>query len=66
MLILTRRPGEAVCLGRDVTFRILGVNGNQVRVGIDAPQSVEVDREEVAERKWAERQARKSRLDNGA
>jgi carbon storage regulator len=50
MLILTRRPGEAVCIGQDITFRVLGVKGNQVRIGIDAPKHISVDREEVRER----------------
>lgn len=50
MLILTRRVGEAVMIGDDVTITVLGVKGNQVRVGINAPRSVAVHREEVYER----------------
>lgn len=50
MLILTRRVGETVCIGSDVTVTVLGVKGNQVRVGIAAPVSVPVHREEIAER----------------
>jgi carbon storage regulator len=50
MLILTRRPGEAVCIGQDITVRVLGVKGNQVRFGFDAPKHISVDREEVRER----------------
>lgn len=47
MLILSRRVGEAVCIGDEVTVTILGVKGNQVRLGIDAPKTVAVHREEI-------------------
>lgn len=47
MLILTRRVGETVMIGDDVTITVLGVKGNQVRVGINAPKSVSVHREEI-------------------
>jgi len=47
MLILTRKPGEAVLIGDEVKVTVLGVKGNLVRVGIDAPRSVPVHREEV-------------------
>ena len=47
MLILTRKLGESLRIGYNVTITVLGVNGNQVRLGIDAPKSVEVHREEV-------------------
>lgn len=50
MLILTRRVGEAVMIGDEVTVTILGVKGNQVRVGINAPKHVAVHREEIFER----------------
>jgi len=50
MLVLTRRPGESITIGDDVEVRILEVNGEKVRVGIDAPDSVEVHRREVRER----------------
>jgi carbon storage regulator len=50
MLILTRRVGEAVMIGNDVTVTILGVKGNQVRVGVNAPRDVAVHREEIFER----------------
>jgi carbon storage regulator len=50
MLILTRRVGETVMIGNDVTVTILGVKGNQVRVGINAPKTVAVHREEIYER----------------
>lgn len=47
MLILTRRTGEALKIGDEVTITVLGVKGNQVRLGIDAPRSVGVHREEI-------------------
>ena len=50
MLILTRRVGETVMIGNDVTVTVLGVKGNQVRVGINAPKNVAVHREEIYER----------------
>ncbi len=50
MLILTRRVGETVMIGDEVTVTVLAVNGNQVRVGINAPKSVPVHREEIYER----------------
>jgi carbon storage regulator len=56
MLILTRRISESLKIGDDVTVTILGVNGNQVRVGIDAPRNVPVHREEVYERIQREQQ----------
>ena len=56
MLILTRRVGETVMIGDDVTITVLGVKGNQVRVGINAPKSVAVHREEIYERIKRERQ----------
>jgi carbon storage regulator len=55
MLILTRRVGETVMIGDDVTITVLGVKGNQVRVGINAPKHVAVHREEIYERIKRER-----------
>jgi carbon storage regulator len=55
MLILTRRVGEAVVIGEEVTATILGVKGNQVRLGVNAPKSVTVHREEIFERIKQER-----------
>ena len=50
MLILTRRVGETLMIGDDVSVTVLGVKGNQVRVGIEAPKDVSVHRKEIYER----------------
>ncbi len=50
MLILTRRVGETLMIGEQVTVTVLGVKGNQVRVGINAPKEVTVHREEIFQR----------------
>jgi carbon storage regulator len=50
MLILTRRVGETVMIGNEVTVTVLGVKGNQVRIGVNAPKDVPVHREEIYER----------------
>lgn len=60
MLILTRRAGETVMIGSDVTITVLGVKGNQVRIGINAPKDVAVHREEIYERIQSEKAASKS------
>lgn len=57
MLILTRRAGETVMIGSDVTITVLGVKGNQVRIGINAPKDVAVHREEIFERIQSEKAA---------
>ena len=57
MLILTRRVGETLMIGNDVTVTVLGIKGSQVRLGINAPKDVEVHREEVYERVQAEKRA---------
>ena len=51
MLILSRRIGESIKIGDDITVVVLGVNGCQVRLGVEAPKDVAIDRTEIAERK---------------
>ena len=55
MLILTRRVGESLIIGDDVVVNVLGVKGNQVRIGVDAPKDVTVEREEIYDRIQAEK-----------
>ncbi len=54
MLILTRKSGETITIGENIQIRVLAVKGGQVRIGIDAPREVSVNREEVFERVQAE------------
>ena len=62
MLILTRRTGESIQVGESVTVTVLGVKGNQVRVGITAPRDIAVHREEIFERIKLQRDVAATRL----
>lgn len=66
MLILTRRVGETLMVGDDVTVTVLGVKGNQVRIGVNAPKDVAVHREEIYDRIRKENEAGSARANNGA
>lgn len=50
MLILTRKVNETICIGSDIIMTVLGVKGQQVRIGVTAPKNVPVHREEIAKR----------------
>lgn len=54
MLILTRKVGETLMIGEEVSVTVLGIKGNQVRIGVNAPREVAVHREEVVERNRAQ------------
>lgn len=58
-LVLTRRPEESIIIGDDIVVTVLGVSGNQVRIGVDAPRNVSVHREEIWRRIQAEGEKRK-------
>lgn len=60
MLILTRRVGESLIIGDDITITVLGVKGSQVRVGVNAPKDVSVHREEIYDRIQQEKNSEQS------
>lgn len=59
MLILTRKPGERLIIGDDIAVTVLSVKGNQVRLGVQAPASIAVHREEIYDRIQNERNSQK-------
>lgn len=65
MLVLTRRLGKTLLIGNDISITMLGINANQIRIGVDAPLDISVHREEVYNRIQAEKtyQALKKKAD---
>ena len=63
MLILTRRVGETLMIGDNISISVLGVKGNQVRIGIDAPKEVAVHREEIFKKIHSEQNEGGTKLD---
>jgi len=66
MLVLSRRIGESIYVGNEIRIVVLGVNGNQIRFGIEAPKNVSIHREEIYKRIQAEEEAKTSDTDAAA
>ena len=65
MLILTRRVGESLMIGDEVNVTVLGIKGNQVRIGVNAPKEVAVHREEIYQRIQEENESSDGKVANG-
>ena len=65
MLILTRRSGESLIIGDDINVTVLGIKGNQVRIGVNAPKDVSIHREEVYKKIQEKKAAKKDNIKDG-
>lgn len=65
MLILSRRVTETIIINDDIKVTVLGIKGNQVRLGIEAPKNISVHREEIQQKIWDEKKNAETILDNG-
>ena len=66
MLVLSRRPGESVIIGGEITVKVIEVRGDQIRIGIEAPRSVKVYREEIYRQVLAENEAAGASFDQSS